>query len=133
MSMNQHVTDSMKARDAEEQMLAAQNEDQAAKRFGYQTGTIDSPWLASERAANVRSADQGILRNRQNIDIEAARTNTADLRSAIGTLGQIANSTKDRFALNEQLKIEAARLGLSERQLLQQLQQYESDPLSTLT
>lgn len=121
VSMNEHVVQTLQAKTAEEAQQATLQEDTAAKRFGYQSGLMDSPWLASERAANVRQADQTVIGNRRNIEIQAAQTNTQDLRASIATLGQIATQTKDRFALNESLKAEAARLNLSQEQFLQQL------------
>lgn len=122
-SMDPHTVDMMEAADAEQQMEAAQSEDQQLQRFGAQTGYIDSPWLASERASTARSADQGILGNRRNIEISAAKTNNQDLRNSIATMTNVWQQSQNVYQLNEQLKLEAAKLGLTRDQFLAQMKE----------
>lgn len=141
-SLDPHTLDMLKARDAEEQQQSALQSDEALKRFGLQAGIADSPWLASERASAARASDASIIGNRRNLDIEAARTNKEDVRQAAtigaGYQGQRANQrlqavntavsgalqkaaeTRNRFQLNENLKLEAGKLKMSKDELIQQ-------------
>lgn len=101
---SQHDIESMQAKDAEEQINAAQSGDRASQRFGFSAGINDSPWLASERAASLRSADQGILSNRRNIELTAGAANAEGLKSSAATLSQAWGQKQGVHALNEQTK-----------------------------
>jgi hypothetical protein len=113
-SMDPHTVQMMQAQDAEEQMVAAQSADEEARRFGFQAGITDSPWLASERASTARNANNQIISGRRNIEMKAKETNLNDLRQAV-SLGM------NKVQLDNQLQLEAARLGLSKQELAQQL------------
>lgn len=126
-AVSQHDIDMMEAKDAEEQIAAQQSGDEAARRFGFQGGISDSPWLASERASSARAADQGILSNRRNIELTAATANHGALVQAVGTLTSVWNQTQSVHALNESIKQNAAQLGLSEDEFIAQLQQHVLD------
>lgn len=116
-SMDPHTVDTLKAADAEEQQQAADSADTSLKRFGFGSGLGDSNWLASERAATARSADQGIIAGRRNIDIKAAETNMADRRAAAG-IGI------NKLQLDNTIKAQAAQLGLTREQLITQILQH---------
>jgi hypothetical protein len=117
------VVNQMKAADAEEQIQAAQSADEASKRFGFQAGLIDSPWLASERSATARDYDRNIIANRRAIDMKAAETNTTALQTSIGVLTNVWNTTKDAAKFNESMNLEAGKLGLSKDEFIVQLQE----------
>lgn len=112
--------DQRKARDAEEQQQAALQQDQALQRFGLGAGLGDSPWLASERAATARSADQGIIAGRRNLEIQANEAHQTAVKSAVDIVLQGAAERRTRFGLMESLKQAAAQLNLSRDQLIQQ-------------
>lgn len=116
-SMDPHTVDTLKAADSEEQQQAADSADQNLKRFGWSSGIQDSNWLASERAATARSADQGIITGRRNIDIKAAETNMADRRAAAGV-------GINKLQLDNQIKAQAAQLGLTREQLISAILQH---------
>lgn len=140
-SLDAHTVEMMKAQDAEEQQQANLSEDQASRRYGFQAGLTDSPWLASERASNARTADANIISDRRNIELKAADTNMSDRRAAaaigvqyqgqraaqkqaavnLAVSGSIAKAaeTRNRFQLNEDLKEKAAELSISKDKLIQ--------------
>lgn len=134
-SLDPRTVQMMESRDAEQQMESARSADQEAQRQGYKTGLTDAPWLASQRASDLMTANNQIIGNRRNIEITAAQTNKADERAAAqigvgyqnqlkgqqqeavktavsGALAKAAES-RNRFELNENLKLEAAKLNLS--------------------
>ncbi len=131
-AISPHDVQMMEAASDEEQQQAALSGDQAAKRFGYQAGIADSPWLASERAASARSADQGILSSRRTIELTADQAN-AEARRAAAQIGlnqeqmaqqltiAVYNAGLGKENLDQQLEIQAANLGVSKQQLAQAL------------
>lgn len=140
-----HLLDSWKASDAEEEIEAAGSADEALKRFGYEAGYADSPWLASERASTARSADQGIIRGRRQLEGEAAKMN-ADSRVRVAQIGaqyfglqlNLAqfNQSGEQFQRDFVMKLLqlaqqddqfAANLGLAYDQMNQQAEQWWAD------
>ena len=130
----------MQAASREEASQMAQTANEELRSGAYARGIQGSPWMAAEEGRTNRARDESIIASNRGIDIEAARTNTADRRAAAEAASkymftaqgmrqnQVAAAANqsiqkvaaegNRLALQEQVKQEAARLGLSRDQLL---------------
>lgn len=136
-SMDPHTVEMLKAKSADELAAIGMAQDADLKRFGWSTGNQDSNWLASERAGAQRQRDMTLVGKNRDIEIEAARQNFQD-RQAVAALGTayigeqrqreaLANDVGlrssalrgDRLQFNEQMKAEAAKIGISADELLQ--------------
>jgi hypothetical protein len=139
-SLDQHTIEMLQARAKEELAQQQLLEEEEIKRMGGSLGIEDSNWLKSERLASRRDRDMGVVKSNRDIEIEAARTNTADKRAA-AQLGLSYDTMKsgerqaaaalaadvtlkqaalrgDRMALQESVKQKAAELGISEDQVM---------------
>ena len=141
-SMSPQVVAQMEAANKDQIAEQQAQEDQAAKEMGASYGITDSPWLASQRLAGQRSANQAIVAGNRNIETTAAQTNFANKLAAAQTgqaavqqktaakqaAVQLASNTAlqsaaaqgDRMALREQINQAATQLGLSSDQLMLQ-------------
>ncbi len=140
-SLDQRTIDMMKAASREEAAALGAQEDEQLRAFGFANGLDDSRWLASERLASRRSADEAIIRGNREVELTAAERNRADELAAIDRGASYAqqkfgqkqaavaasqsflalesdNAFKtaalqgDRVALREQVNQKAAELGM---------------------
>lgn len=72
----------MKVGSREQAAQLGQQDDAEAVALGYEGGFADSPWLASQRLARRGQTNEQIQKGDREVDIEAARTNAGDRRSA---------------------------------------------------
>jgi hypothetical protein len=146
-SMNQATTDTMKAQMKDTLAEQQAQEEEDLRGFGAASGIADSPWLASERSNSRRARDMAVAKGAQNVDITAATTNAADRRAAAGLGIQAGDSrraavqaassaaiakvaaTGDRLQLRESVKQEAAKLKISEDQVMSNFLQGKADNL----
>src|SRR5581483_6197238 len=113
-----------------------QMEDENLKGMGASAGIGDSPWLAAQRASNLRSTDQAIASGNQNLSIQAATTNRqakenaaslgtnyqsmkgSQVMSAVSAGLQRASVTGDRMQLRESVAQAAAASKQSAQQIM---------------
>jgi hypothetical protein len=81
-SLGTQQTDTLKAKNKDEIAEQQALEEENLRAMGGRLGVEESPWLASERLASKRNRDLAVVKGNRDIDIEAARTNTADRRAA---------------------------------------------------
>jgi hypothetical protein len=74
----------MKVGNREEQADLERGDMDELTALGMENGIADSNWLASQRLARRGSTNEAIQRGNRSVDIEAARTNSADRRAAAG-------------------------------------------------
>lgn len=135
-TLDDHYTDTLKAKMKDTLAEQQQFEDQNLLGMGASYGISDSPWLASERAASTRSKNQAIASGAADIDIEAAkarqtdRLNVASQATAYqGQKGQQlldtvnaglnrAVATGNRMALRESVAQAAAASGQAAERLM---------------
>lgn len=76
--------------------------------LGFEHGIDSSPWLASQRLARRGQTSEAVARNNRTVDIEAARTNTADRRAAAGLGSSHLSEVGTRKRGEESLRQSAA-------------------------
>jgi hypothetical protein len=81
-SMDAHTVDTAKAQMKDTLAERAASEDEAAKAWALANGISDSKWFASEKNAAARTRDVGMAKANQDVDLQAASTNTADRAKA---------------------------------------------------
>lgn len=135
-SMDAHTTDTMKAKYKDTLAEQQRQEEEDMLGFGSSAGIADSNWLASQRLASRRGRDMGVAKANQDVDIQAAKQNQQDRLNAAGvglsrqqthnaaiqaaTNASLQKSaiTGDRLQLRESVKQEAARLRISQEQVM---------------
>jgi hypothetical protein len=83
-SLDATAIERLKVGNREEQADMLRSDMDEMTALGAENGILDSNWLASQRGARRSSANEAIQRGNRSVDIEAARTNTADRRAAAG-------------------------------------------------
>jgi hypothetical protein len=96
LSMGQATTDAMKAASKDTLAETQLQNDEQLKLWAAANGYDLSPWLASERMRGQRSTDQALIKSNRDIDIEAAKTNVADINKALATAGDYKSKATDQ-------------------------------------
>jgi hypothetical protein len=97
-SLDARTVDMMKAASREEQSALQAMEDDELRGMGFDLGVEDSPWLKSERLTSRRNRDAAVTASNRNVEMEAAKTNAGDRRSA-AALGASYVDSKGRLKL----------------------------------
>jgi hypothetical protein len=99
-SLDERTISMLKGASREEQAALAKMTEDEMTGLGYEMGISDSPWMASEQLQNRRDRDAAVIGSNRTIDIEAAKTNAGDRRSA-AALGTSYVDSKSRRKLAE--------------------------------
>jgi len=108
-SLSDQTVGEMKAADKDAAAQSWMDDQEQAQMAAGRLGIVDSPWLASEMAASKRDRDRAMWTGARDIDIEAAKTRTADAQKAIGLGTTFAASKAQQKLGAETLKANVAQ------------------------